>query len=135
MLLSEIVALSRNITETQSRIEKIGLLSACLRRLAPDEIEVGVNYLAGRPRQRNVGIGPALLDAASPGRSAERATLTLLQVDEAFARMTRTTGAGSASERRRVLAELMETATTDEQRFLGRLALGELRQGALEGIM
>ncbi|HJU03895.1 MAG TPA: ATP-dependent DNA ligase [Nitrospiraceae bacterium] len=135
MLLSDIAHVSKRVTGTQSRLEKIGHLSACLRRLAPEEIEIGVNYLAGRLRQGNAGIGPALLNAASPAGAAADPLLTLAQVDETFARITRTSGTGSSAERRRLLQELMERATPDEQHFLARLALGELRQGALEGIM
>ena len=134
LLLSDIVLTSQQVSGTQSRLEKIRRLSDCLRRLPPDEIAIGVNYLAGRLRQGNIGIGPSLVDAV-PAPPANDASLTLAQVDEAFERIAKTTGAGSTAERRRLLGALFSHATYDEQRFLIRLALGDLRQGALEGIM
>ena len=135
MLLSDIVQTSQKVTETQSRLEKIAELSACLRRLAPEEIEIGVNYLAGRLRQGNIGIGGALLHAAAPDSATGTAVLTLAQVDSAFDEIARTSGVGSMTARRLLLNALLSQATREEQRFLTRLALGELRQGALEGIM
>ena len=42
---------------------------------------------------------------------------------------------GSAPERKRLVDELSGRATADEQYFLVRLLFGELRQGALPGVM
>src|SRR5690606_1599531 len=44
-------------------------------------------------------------------------------------------GKGSTARRRDALAKLFRRATAAEQDFLVRLLLGELRQGALEGVM
>ena len=44
-------------------------------------------------------------------------------------------GAGSGRERSRLLRELLARATPPEQDFLARLLFGELRQGALEGVL
>jgi DNA ligase-1 len=46
-----------------------------------------------------------------------------------------TTGPGSVAERQAVLAGLLARATEPEAQLLGRLLLGELRHGALEGVM
>jgi ATP-dependent DNA ligase I len=62
-------------------------------------------------------------------------SLTLAEVDQAFERFSRLTGRGSAAARSRALADLLRRATAAERDFLIRLALGELRQGALAGIM
>lgn len=135
MLLHDLVQTSRHVTETQSRLEKIGHLSRCLRRLHGDEIEIAVNYLTGRLRQGNIGIGPALLEAARSVSCAHQPVLALPEVDRACDRIKQTTGPGSGAERRRQLTDLFAKATEEEQRFLIRLMLGELRQGALEGVM
>src|SRR5262245_30833461 len=135
MLLFDLVRTSQRIAQTQGRLEKIGYLSAYLRQLSPNEIVIGVSYLAGRLRQGNVGIGPAMLDAVSPAGAPQEAALTLIQVDEAFEHIAHTTGARSTAERRRLLGVLLSKATRDEQHFVARLALGDLRQGALEGLM
>ena len=135
MLLIEIVNTSQKIAGTSSRLEKIAVLSACLRSVSADEIEIAVNYLAGRLRQGNIGIGGAMLHAASTDTVATSSSLTLQEVDGAFEEIRQTTGGGSNAARRRILSMLFSRATRAEQHFLTRLAVGELRQGALEGIM
>lgn len=135
MRLIEIVRTSQRVTQTQSRLEKIRHLSTCLRSLAPDEIEIGVHLLSGRLRQGTIGLGGATVHAAVPQQAAIEPSLTLKQVDEAVEAIVRSTGSGSGTERRRLFATLLSHATPDEQSFLKRLVLGELRQGALEGIM
>ncbi|TMH76385.1 MAG: ATP-dependent DNA ligase [Betaproteobacteria bacterium] len=135
MLLAELLAASERVAGTRSRLAKIDTLAECLRRLDAAEIALGTAYLSGDTRQGRIGIGyAALKDAlAAPPASAPR--LTLAQVDEALARFAQVKGEGSAAERGRLLAELFAGATAPEQDFLARLLLGELRQGALEGIM
>ena len=130
-LLADIVATSERVAQTSGRNTKISELAACLRRLAPDEIETGVAFLAGETRQGRSGIGYALLRAARPGAHAEAATLTLVEIDEALTRIAATAGAGSAAERTRILRQLQERATAGESDFIERLLQGELRQGAL----
>lgn len=135
MLLSDLVRTSRQVAETQSRLEKIAHLGTCLRRLHPEEIEIGVTYLTGRLPQGNIGVGPARLDAVSPDDAAREPSLTLAQVDAALTEIARTTGSGSGAARQRLLRTLFLQATREEQNFLARLVIGELRQGALEGLM
>src|SRR5437660_1809406 len=135
MLLAELLAASERVAATRSRLAKIDALAECLRRLDAAEIALGVAYLSGGTRQGRIGIGyAALKDAlAAPPASAPR--LTLAQVDEALARLAQIKGEGSSAERVRLLAELFAGATAPEQDLLARLLRGELRQGALEGIM
>ena len=59
----------------------------------------------------------------------------MLEVDRALTRLKAIAGRGSQAARRDELARLFATATEPEQRFLGSLLVGELRQGALEGVM
>ena len=63
------------------------------------------------------------------------AGIELLEVDRAFATIKATSGKGSAADRVRLLRELLSRALPEEQQFLIRLTMGELRQGALEGVM
>ncbi len=134
MLLSEIVETSDAVTATAARLAKVEHLAACLRRLDPGEVEVAVAFLSGELRQRQIGVGWASLRHPPPARPLPP-TLELLEVDRAFELIGRQAGAGSQAERRRLLADLLGRATAGEQRFLGRLLSGELRQGALEGVM
>ena len=133
MLLAELVSTSEAVASTRSRLAKIEAIAACLRQAKRDEIGIVVSYLSGELRQRRTGIGwAALRDAPSPARSP---ALEVLDVDGAFARLASASGAGSVAARRDELSSLLRRATRDEQRFLGKLVGGELRQGALAGIM
>ena len=70
-----------------------------------------------------------------PAAAAPTPTLELLEVDAAVSRIAAASGKGSQATRRAELVQLFERATEREQRFLSALLLGELRQGALEGVM
>jgi ATP-dependent DNA ligase I len=132
MLLDEIVQTSRAVGGTSARSAKRDALAACLRRLRPDEVATGVTYLSGAlPRIR---VGWASLRELPPP-APPPPTLELLEVDAALGRVAATSGTGSQSRRREVLQSLFSRATEPEQRFLRGLLHGELRQGALEGVM
>ena len=133
MLLLEIADTSAAVAESPGRLAKIDRLAACLRRLEPGEADIAVAFLTGELRQRQIGVGyAALRDQVA---AAQVATLTLVAVDTAFARIGCQTGPGSQGERRRLLADLLSRASEPEQRFLRALLAGDLRQGALGGIM
>jgi DNA ligase-1 len=112
----------------------MALLAACLRRLSPEEARVGVAYLSGQLRQRQIGVGYASIRDLPPAAASE-STLTLLSVDAALETIGLLAGRASQAERRRRLEALMAAATPAEQSFLVRLLIGELRQGALEGVL
>lgn len=134
MLFADLVEASRRVSETSKRTAKTEELAALLRRLEPNEIDIGVAYLSGFPLQPKTGIGYASLREASSDAAAE-STLRLTDVDEALEQIATSSGRGSADRRREALAMLFRRATAPEQRFLSALLTGELRQGALEGIM
>ena len=134
VLLSTLVSTSLRIAHTRKRREKIALLATLLRSLEHAEIALGVAFLAGELPQRRIGIGPAALGEISVA-PARVPSLTLCEVNQTFARIKKVSGTGAANERNRLLLTLMARAAEDEQSFLSRLILGELRQGASEGIM
>ncbi len=133
--LQDIVETSRRVRETSSRRDKVRHLAACLERTEPDLVAAAVALLSGEPRQGRLGLGPASVSAAAPRQRAVAPVLTLAEVDTALERIARTSGAGAATDRARLLGELLARATGEEQDFLLRVVLGELRQGALEGLM
>ena len=135
MHLHDLVDVSRLVAATSSRREKVQLLAGLIRRLSPDEIEVAVGFLIGWPRQGKVGAGWAVLQQSTPARFASEPVLTLLDVDHALTLVKQTTGRGSAAARHGQLRQLFERSLQEEHQFLARLIMGELRQGALEGIM
>jgi len=133
MLLEEIAVTSDAVAGTSARGAKVERLVECLRRLEPPEVPIAVAFLSGELRQRQIGVGyAALRELPEP---AETASLTLTEVDAVLERIGSQSGPGSQTERRRLLADLAGRATAAEQRFLWRLLQGELRQGALAGVM
>ena len=135
MLLAALVDTSQYVGENPSRRAKVARIAEFLRALAPDEIDIGVSYLAGVTRQGRSGIGYALIRESRPAANVESPELTLIEVDTALDAIARASGAGSIAERTRLLSDLFGRAMRREQEFLARLLLGELRQGALEGLM
>src|SRR5690606_28544961 len=135
MLFTKLAETSDAVAATRSRLKKVELLRGCLAEFAPDEIETGVGYLAGNLRQGRIGLGPAIVRDALAAGAASEATLRIGDVDAAFEEIAGISGKGSAAERKRRLHELLSGATAAERDFLARLVLGELRQGALEGVM
>jgi ATP-dependent DNA ligase I len=136
MKLAEVVESSRRVAEASGRLEKIALLAALLARVPAEEVEIATAFLSGSVRQGRLGIGYAALQAAMPGSQADAPSLELLAVDDILDRISRVAaGKGSIAERVRLLGELLSRATRVEQEFLFRLVVGELRQGAVEGLM
>ena len=135
MLLATLVQTSERVRQTRSRTQKIAALAATVAALSREELELGVGFLVGKPRQGKLGVGQAAVREASTATPAATATLELLEVDRRLSALAAVSGAGSTSRRTTMLGELMAAATADEQRFLVGLVLGELRQGALEGLM
>ncbi|HEY7683274.1 MAG TPA: ATP-dependent DNA ligase [Gemmatimonadales bacterium] len=135
MLLTELVTTSRRVATVGGRLEKIALLADCLRRVEPGEVEIATAFLCGAVRQSKLGVGYAALSSAGSEAAAQVPSLTLGEVDAALERIGQISGKGSASEKLRRLGDLRARATPEEQQFLWRLLMGELRQGALEGIV
>ena len=135
MRLSELVETSQRVAAAAGRLEKIDLLAGALRRIEPEEIGIGVAFLSGVLRQGRIGVGPAAIGAAAATAAAESATLSLREADALLGQVAAARGSGSARARERLLRELFGRATREEQPFLARLLYGELRQGALEGLM
>jgi DNA ligase 1 len=133
-LLADVVETSRKVAATSSRREKTRELAECLRRVEPDEIRIAIAYLSGETCQGKVGVSYASLQGAAVTPAAEP-TLQLGEVDRAFAELATVKGKGSSAARTQRLQALFARASTHEQDFLVRLLVGELRQGALRGLM
>ena len=132
--LAHLVRVSNQVAATSSRLAKIRELADFLRPLAPEEIEIALPYLSGDIRQGKLTVGYATLHSARSDAGAAP-TLSLGDVDAAFQKLKQVKGKGAAEQRSTLLRELFQRATAEEQDFLLRLMVGELRQGALEGIM
>jgi len=133
-LLADVVTASTEVTTTSSRSRKVAILADLLRRLHPREIPIAVGFLSGVPRQGRVGVGYSTIYGIEV-QAAREPSLTVEDVDRAINEVEAATGSGSTSERRRLLGDLLARATEPEADFLRRLFTGELRQGALAGVM
>jgi DNA ligase-1 len=133
-LLADVVRASAAVAATPSRLAKIRLIADCLRALEPGEVEIALPYLSGDTRQGKLAVGYSGLKAAI-GSPASDPGLSLKDVDRAFDQLKSLKGKGSATARQQQLTLLFDRATGEEQDFLLRLIVGELRQGALEGVM
>jgi DNA ligase-1 len=134
LLLEALVQASNAVSETASRSQKTALLAEVLARLDPDEVKLGVAYLSGELPQGRLGLGYATL-GATEALPASTASLTLRELDERLSELLACKGSGSAKRRSELVGSLFSASTVDEQAFLKRLLLGELRQGALEGVV
>jgi DNA ligase 1 len=133
-LLAELVAASQEVAATSARSGKVAILAELLRKLEPAEVPIAVGLLSGAPRQGRVGVGYATVYGVGY-EPAEEATLTVDDLDRAVAGIEAARGPGSAGQRKEILVELLGRATEQEGEFVKRLLTGELRQGALSGLM
>jgi DNA ligase 1 len=134
MHFGELARVSREVAATRSRTRKLELLAATVARLDDAELDAGIAFLTGEPRQERLEVGWATV-AALEAPAADEETLEVAAVDDAFARIAETTGPGSQAARRELLTALLARATAEEQQHLRGLLLRELRQGALAGLV
>jgi ATP-dependent DNA ligase I len=133
VLLADLAAVSETVSATSARGGKVEALADALRLASPEEAAIAVAFLSGELRQRQIGVGWAALRELPP--AALEPSLGVAEVDAAFAAIGGLSGPGSQGARRAALGALLARATEPEQRFLRSLLAGDLRQGALEGVM
>jgi DNA ligase-1 len=137
VLLADVAITSADVGALSSRTAKIGRLAGLLTGAAAeaDPVLVGVivSWLSGELPQRQIGVGWAALRSI-PG-AAQAPSLTVSGVHATFTEIGSVAGKGSKGIRAELLANLFGAATENEQTFLRRLLGGELRQGALVGVM
>lgn len=136
MLLIEVVRTSEAVGATPSRLAKVTEIANLLniaKRQDVHVIAIIVSWLSGELPQRQIGIGWAALKSL-PTPAAE-SSLRVSEVDASFSEIGKTAGKGSQHRRMELIGGLFASATESEQTFLRRLLAGELRQGALAGVM
>lgn len=134
MLLARIVEASSRVAATRSRTTKVAELTQALSLAGEDEVaSLATAYLSGVLPQRRTGVGYRSLSDL-PG-CADTETLTLTDVDAAIDAIAHQSGPGSEARRKTLLHDLFDRATAAEQSFLTALLTGQLRHGALGGLM
>lgn len=136
-LLAELVGTSARVGATSSRLAKVREIAALLTRLGRDEILVAASYLAGDLPQGRVGVGYSALNTAAAAAADAPAApqLSVAQTDTLIGELAGMRGGGSTARRDAALRDLFSQATRSERGFLLQLLAGELRQGALAGVM
>ena len=129
-----LVDASRDVAATSKRGEKTTRLAELFRQVAPEDLEIVVGLLLGQPRQGRIGIGWAAVTAIDVGPSDE-ASLTVRDIDHMLSSIAATMGAGSVAARAVILRDVLTRATAAETEFTQQVLLGEVRQGALAGII
>lgn len=135
MRLLDVVRVSNAVAETRGRLGKVARLAALLSHTSPELVDRVVAFLSGETLQARLGIGPAVIRAASDIEPSSTAELDVLDVERACVRLAAAAGPGAGSARIAIWRELVGRATREEHDFLDRLACGELRQGALERLL
>jgi DNA ligase-1 len=115
------------------RSAKTKRLAALLSAAERDDVPAVVAWLSGELLQRRIGVGWAALTTVPP--AAVASSLTVAEVNRAFTEMGDAAGAGSQGRRSALLLDVLSRATEVEQVFLRGLLAGNLRQGALAGVM
>ena len=134
MLLADLVATSAAVGATRSRTAKVAALVALLRGLTRDEVEPAVGFLTGAARQGRIGVGWRTAFSVEVPAAGDP-SIEILELDAILTALAGTSGSGSVAARQDLLRDLFGRATAAEADFVRRLLTGELRQGALAGVM
>jgi DNA ligase-1 len=130
----DLVETADRVAATRSRRDKVALLADCLRLAPAPLVGTACACLSGILRQGRLGIGPRVLDTVE-APAALQASLSLAEFSSQLEHLAALSGAGVQRRRREALVDLLGRMTAPEQSFIRRLLLGELRQGALDGVM
>lgn len=135
MLLSDLVTVSKRVSETQRKKEKILLISNFLKNCYGEEISIAASYLSGEIPQGSLGIGWGILQKVISNPILNPKSFKLTEIDKIFHELTFLRGKGSSEKKIKLLQNLFSSINDDEKRFIIGLITGELRQGALKGIV
>lgn len=133
--LSDLATASLELVRLRGRRAKIERVAQLLRTCTRADTSTVARWMTGEPAALPLGIGPTLIAATQTTAPAASPTLSVDRVARELQAVASLRGVGSKAHRSNHLARLFAVATADEQRFLSHLLLGELRQGALLGLM
>ncbi len=135
MLLAKLAQISKQVSATSRKKEKAFLIARLLQEARGKEIALAAQYLAGQLPQGRLGVGWKTLEEATRNPAPSPRSLDLTEVDIAFQAIAHESGSGSTGRKIRVLRGIFSRVQGCERDFLIRLIMGEIRQGALEGLV
>jgi DNA ligase-1 len=133
VLFADVVAASAAATATRSRLAKTTAVAEALRAAGPEDAATVAAYLSGVLPQRRVGVSWRGLSSLPVAATA--ATVTVAEVDAALSAIGAIAGSGSGATRAEAVGGLFGRLTAPEQDYLRALVTGQVRQGALDGVM
>lgn len=124
-----------HVRATSKKGGKVALIAELLREARERETALVALYLTGSLPQGRIGVGWRTLQPALPSGPALADPPTLLEIDRALDAVAAQRGVGSGEARLRLLRALLERMDEDGRRLFVELLIGELRQGALDGLV
>ena len=139
---SEFANACRRIEATSKRKEKVEVLANFLRSLHPHEVIPAVTFFTGHAfpgaDERVLDIGGQTIwkmDRKSNQSTLVSRPATLLDVYETFDRVANATGSGSRQRKETLVETLLGRLGASDTEYLLRIIFGEMRIGAVEGVM
>jgi DNA ligase-1 len=136
MKLARLVDCSVAVGATRSRLKKVAALAELIDATPDALLPTAVAWLSGELPEGKIGVGYAAiygtLAETSPSGVSQ---LSVSDVQAAIDAIAAAAGKGSVSRRKELLAGIFSATTEEERSFLAGLLSGELRQGALAGVM
>jgi len=135
LFLKNLVEISETVSATTKKKEKASLLAHFLREAKEKDIFLLAFYLSGELPQGRLGVGWAMLQEASKESSFHSNPVSLIDLDRYFDIIAEEKGPGSSRKKIQILTEVFSRSDEKEKEFLVKLIMGEIRQGALEGLV
>jgi DNA ligase-1 len=139
---SDFAEVCRRLESTTKRTEKVAYLVAFLKSLDLEEVGPAVSFTTGRPfpesdeRVLDVGGQTMWKVHRNSGQSAliQRA-VTILEVYRTFEKIAKASGSGSRQRKETLLNTLLSRLSPADAEYLMRIVFGEMRIGAVEGVV
>jgi DNA ligase-1 len=132
----------RALEYTTKRTEKVVYLVSFLKSLNREEITPAVSFLVGRPfpesDERVLDVGGQTLwkiNRGSGQSSLVSKPVTILEVYRTFEKIASASGSGSRQRKETLVDSLLSRLPKSDAEYLMRIIFGEMRIGAVEGVV
>ena len=139
---SDFADLCKKLEKNSKRNEKISLIASFLKNLREDEIIPTVSFLIGKPfpdnEQQTLDLGSTTLWKISKvGKQTSLLTnqLSIIEVYNQFLEIAKISGKGSKKRKEALLKSVLSRCDPLELSYLMRIIVGEMRIGAVEGVV
>jgi DNA ligase-1 len=134
--------LCKALESTTKRTEKVDYIVRFLKSLSREEIAPAVSFIVGRPfpesDERVLDIGGRTLWKINRGSGQSALVskpVTMLEVYRTFEKVAAATGQGSRQKKEMLIGTLLSRLPNADAEYLMRVIFGEMRIGAVEGVV